>query len=558
MKRTITFFCFFFILGLCNYCIAQKNYSLHLYESNSKRLLYTDVFTDSLQLNIALKKKIESLRFKGYFNLILLKYEWNKKDLNVEVDLGKLFEGISISNGNIEDATIAYQIKKKKVFNLEELQVFYESVIQHYENNGYPFVTIGLDSFVFKNEKIEAKIVVVQNSPVKVDSIIIVGNAKLSPNFLYSYLNIKQQDYYAENKIAKIDKRLQNLGYVDFVKPSEIVFSGEKARVNIFINQKNANQFDGVIGFLPSANSSKVQLTGDFKLKLQNTLKRGEMIDLNYKGLPNQSQQLLTNINFPYLFLSKVGFYVDFQFFKRDSSFLNLNSKIAFTFSLAPEKYLSLFIENYRSSLINQKASNKINGVQSVFYGAGADIDKTDNFLSPRKGYQLKLSLGVGQRDIQNLENSTQPIKNVQYKSSVDFNYYLKLSNHFNIFLHQQSAFLSGRQLYENEVFRIGGFKTLRGFLEQSLLVNSYAVQTSELRYYIEKKSFLFTFYDQAWTQSALGSGIKNNYPFGLGAGINFETKLGMVSFSYALGKQQNNPINLQKGNIHFGIVSNF
>ena len=98
----------------------------------------------------------------------------------------------------------------------------------------------------------------------------------------------------------------------------------------------------------------------------------------------------------------------------------------------------------------------------------------------------------------------------------------------------------------------------MRGFNEQSILVSSYIVQTIEPRYYIEKNSFLFAFYDQAFIKQSFVSGLKTDIPAGFGAGINFETKLGFMSLMYALGKQQNNPLNLQTGKIHFGLISYF
>lgn len=46
--------------------------------------------------------------------------------------------------------------------------------------------------------------------------------------------------------------------------------------------------------------------------------------------------------------------------------------------------------------------------------------------------------------------------------------------------------------------------------------------------------------------------------PVGFGAGITFETRLGIFSFNYALGKQFNNPILFKEGKVHFGIVNYF
>jgi len=46
--------------------------------------------------------------------------------------------------------------------------------------------------------------------------------------------------------------------------------------------------------------------------------------------------------------------------------------------------------------------------------------------------------------------------------------------------------------------------------------------------------------------------------PFGFGAGMSFETKAGIFSIMYALGKQFDNPIDMKSAKIHFGIISTF
>ena len=54
----------------------------------------------------------------------------------------------------------------------------------------------------------------------------------------------------------------------------------------------------------------------------------------------------------------------------------------------------------------------------------------------------------------------------------------------------------------------------------------------------------------------------RNNYikdtPIGFGAGIAFETKLGIFNLNYALGQQFDNPIFFRNAKLHFGIVNYF
>ncbi len=573
-KKTALLFKFLFLilfLGL-NPATAQKKYNLNIIGIPKQyKIAYQASFTDSLQVIKQVDSVINNLKINGYFNCTIDDFLWEKQNLNLSLKTGSVYKITSIKNGNINpNAFDTQKTYQNRPWNTTELKALYNQTLKWYENNGYPFAQVWLDSFTLKNEAFTAKLFCKPNQKFSIDSVIIAGNAKLSLKYLYATLDIKPNDIYQENKIVLIDKRLQNLSIISVAKSSQIVFTGDKAKINLFINQKNANQFDGIIGFLPATNGNKVQLTGDFKLKLQNTLKRGELIDLNYRGLPNQSQQLLTKINYPYLLISKIGLDFDFQLFKQDTSFLNLNTKLGFSYAFTPEKLINIYVENYKGNLISTNKSSNLGAlpaftnIATTYYGIGTVLEKTDNSLQPKKGYKLNFSASVGQRNLNKTQNFNPnnfvetPKSSTQYKLNADLNYYFKLTTKLRFHLRNQVAFLSGNNIFENEAYRIGGFKILRGFNEQSILVSSYMVQTLEPRYYIEKNSFLFGFYDQAFIKQSFVSGLKTDIPAGFGAGINFETKLGSMSLMYALGKQQNNQLNLQSGKIHFGLVSYF
>lgn len=548
---------------------AQNKFSLAINTLPKPiKLSYTQNFSDSLQLLKQVDSVLLSIKIAGYFNANVAKYAWVNKQLTVNIYMGNAYKFTKVINANVNPIASTYlkQLENKQ-WEPKELKTLYNSVLTWYENNGYPFAQVWLDSFLFVNQAITAKLYCNPNKKFNIDTLTIVGNAKLAPQYLYACLDIKPGDTYQENKIALINKRLQNLNIVNYTKTSEVVFSGNRANINVFINHKNANQFDGVIGFLPSSTGNKLQLTGDFKLKLQNAFKRGELIDLNYRGLPNQTQQLLTKINYPYLFISKIGFDFDFQLYKKDTTFLNLNTKLGFSYFFSPEKSIAVFVENYKGNLISTIKKTlptslpQFTNISSTFYGLSTNLEKTDNILIPKKGFKLNLAASVGQRRLNNTQGfSPQDINanSTQYKLNADLSYYLKLTPKSNLLFRNQLAYLSGKNVFENEAYRIGGFKTLRGFDEQSILVSSYTVQTIEARYFIDKNSFIFTFFDQALVKQSFTTGQKSDIPAGFGAGLTFETKLGNISLMYALGKQQNIPINLRTGKIHFGLVSYF
>ena len=114
------------------------------------------------------------------------------------------------------------------------------------------------------------------------------------------------------------------------------------------------------------------------------------------------------------------------------------------------------------------------------------------------------------------------------------------------------------KNLFENELYRLGGMKTLRGFIEQSMYASSYAIVNTEIRFLFSKNSFLNAFFDAGWYEQKLEQSYLHDFPFGFGAGINYDTKAGIFSLSYALGKQMDNPIQLKTGTISFGYIAMF
>ncbi|OAQ40517.1 hypothetical protein A5893_06100 [Pedobacter psychrophilus] len=542
-------------------------------EGFPKQFKYTTQFPDSSSANKELKNQIDFLKLKGYFNIELTDYHFNNETLSAQIITGKLYKGIYLENGNIPPDLIYQlglkeQLRKEKPLELKGFQRFYSDILAYYENNGYPFASLYLDSLQAINDNFKAKIFIQPNKNIFIDTLRLVGSVKVSNNFINSYLGLKNGQNYNEEKIRNIDKRLRDLSFVSVPKTAEVVFNGERASINLFLDKQNANQFDGIIGFLPNSQTGKLQITGDFKLNLKNALKSGETIDFNYRGLPSQSQELALKLAYPYIFKSQLGVSGDFQLFKRDSSFLNLNTKLGFDYNFTTTQKLSFYIENFNGNQVatdNASISTIPNfaNIKSIFYGISGSYIKLDNKITPLKGYDLTLQAAAGSRKINPSENFKpedffESKSSQQFKLQADLKYYLKTGSRSVIYIHNYSAILTGKNLFENEAFRIGGAKTLRGFDEQSLNVNSFAIQTLEFRYLIEQNSYINIFYDQSYISQQFVNKNATDYPLGVGVGITFQTKVGIASLSYALGKQKNNPLDLQKGKIHFGIVSYF
>ena len=91
----------------------------------------------------------------------------------------------------------------------------------------------------------------------------------------------------------------------------------------------------------------------------------------------------------------------------------------------------------------------------------------------------------------------------------------------------------------------------------ESIYATSYGIANLEYRFLFEQNSFLFLFGNAAWYELDTEKSYLKDTPYGFGAGVSFQTKAGIFSISYALGKQFDNPLLLRAAKVHLLVYFN-
>ncbi len=128
------------------------------------------------------------------------------------------------------------------------------------------------------------------------------------------------------------------------------------------------------------------------------------------------------------------------------------------------------------------------------------------------------------------------------------------LAGKTTLFLGYNMGLYENAQILRNELYRMGGLKSLRGFNENFFFAQNYFLSRLELRQYFEQSSFLFLFYDQL----IFNVFEQWNQPLGLGAGLSLNTNNGLFSFAFALGSSSDIPFDINNTKIHLGYTSRF
>ena len=240
-----------------------------------------------------------------------------------------------------------------KPIDFSQVRSLQEKVLNYYENNGYPFARVYLDSLQLDNEKVSALIKIDKGPLYKIDSIRVYGNAKISNSYLQRYLDISNGSIYNKEKLLRISKKMRELAWVEEEKPSDLTRLGTGSVLNMYLRQKKSSQINLLIGFLPNNQqlaSKKLLITGEGNLNLKNALGSGETIGLSFQALQVESKRLNLLYQHPYIFNSPLGLDFSFDMFLKDSTFLNVNFQLGAQYILNTNQAGKLFIQRFQTA----------------------------------------------------------------------------------------------------------------------------------------------------------------------------------------------------------------
>ena len=443
------------------------------------------------------------------------------------------------------------------------------SMMEQMENKGYPFAQISLNNLDFQKDTI-GSVSIVPNQFITFDSIIVRGNLKLNQHFLRPYLNWKRHRRYSERAVSQIPQRLQQLPYVQMQREPGVEFVNDRAFLYLFLDKQRVNQFDGYIGFVPvSTSTGGILITGEVNLNLQNIFTIGERISLKWQAPERYSQYLSIQADFPYLFATPLGVSGSFLLDKKDTTYLNMNYLIALQYAFSGQNRLETYFNYATSSVLLSQPQVSFDDSTSfdyhkAMYGVRLAGISLDDVLSPRRGLRGNLDLAVGSRTILKRGNDEETIydgidlKSVHYRIMGELTGYVPIGKRWGWVAGLQAATTFGGSALQNDLFRIGGTKTLQGFDEFSIYASSYAIGSTEFRFWFAKQSFINVFFNAAWYERRMSVDRFSDFPFGFGLGATFHTKAGNLYISYALGQQKGNPVSFKTGKIHFGLDVKF
>ncbi len=503
-----------------------------------------------------LKKKREV----GYLEAVIMPVD-TLKDTTIYYYKGKQLAWSKITSGNIPAGIfneIGVQLNDfiREPVNYQDIEQGLQKIAWYYANQGYPFATVWLDSLRLKDNFISASIYLEKNPYYIYDSLVVKSERKLiSHKFLKKYLGITPGLPYQEKTTREVSKKIADLQFIDEIRSHDIEFTKNKVNLYTYLEKRPANQIDGIIGFQPNDKTSgKLVLTGKLDLLLQNSFHQGEEIALNWERLETYSQRLYSLFAYPYLFGTSFGIDASFELYRQDSSYLTLDARLGTRYQLRNNHFLKLAYRRKSSSLVLYPGANgqSYQDIQASLVEMAYLMERFDNRISPFQGFRLQWSFSAGSKEVGDRESY------LHTEGVLSASAHVPIAGPFGIKIKNQTAWMWSEKLYKNELFRLGGLKTLRGHDENSMYASGFSILNVEPHLVIPGESTAFLFYDVGYQERPSLGHYLVDWPMGLGAGINLKTNSGIFSFVYALGRRLGNPIEFKVAKIHVGYVNRF
>jgi outer membrane protein assembly factor BamA len=581
--------------------IAQNNYQLKINcvdkdaEFISNTLQLQQNFISHTACRDYSEKLLPLLQSKGYITASVDSLHFDSVKAVMQLFVGELYKWEKLDVKKVDTALLDAVGWNEKTYSgtitdFSLIQQTQEKLLTHFENKGYPFAKVYFDSIEIDNGKISALLKAEKGALYKIDSMRIFGSEKISNIFLQRYLDLPNGSIYNKQKLKTISSKIQQLDYVEEEQTFDVTYLAAGAVVNLYLKNKKRNRFNVLIGVLPNNSqlaANKTLITGEADINLKNMLGNGETIGLTWQTIQPKSPRLNIVYRQPYLFKSPVGLDFIFDMLKKDSSFLNINAQIGAQYNLSQTQSGKIFLQLFQTVLseggVNKSLllqTRRLPDVADVSYkniGLQYEFNKTNYRINPRKGIEFRATASAGTKKLKKNNSITDfkdpgdpafdfgtlydtvKLKTYQFRVQALIAKYLPVGRQSTIKTALNTGLFQSENIFRNELFQVGGYKTLRGFDEESQYLTQFAIATIEYRLFVSQNSYFNVFADGGWGKNKTNS-INLNYSYiGTGLGLAIDAKAGIFNLAAAVGKRNDDPgFNISKLKIHIGFVSYF
>lgn len=497
----------------------------------------------------SIKMKVQKL---GYFTSNLIHVSKDDFEITAEFSLGPKTEQIIV--------LIPEEIQKKykclffaskdsvslKAFEVEN---YINTIIQEIDKAGKSFTEVQLINPKMDQTTLSLELSIKDSEKRTIDKVVVKGYDNFPSSFVKKYLRVGSQKVFSKKELEELSRLTRSLDFVEELKPPEVLFKQDSTIVYLFLKKTKNSSVDGILNLASKDDGSGLLINGNLDLKLKNVLNTGEQFQLFWNRVKEENSEFRLNTYIPYIFSSSLSPELSFNIYRQDSTFLTTSFKARIEYQINRRSTVFTSYTSENSDYLLDETNTDFDTFSKNFWNIGfryflsSDDSKYSTFFSS------EITLGYGNRkNSNNTENQGRILAESEFNISISTRSYLNLRNN--------TGFLESETFLTNELFRIGGANSIRGFNEQSIFTNQFSHLNIEYRYLTSINSYLHTITDFG----VFNNPIHNNTEtlLGLGFGYLFSIENNQVNLGYALGIKPRENFDFDQSKLIIRFTSSF
>ncbi len=430
-------------------------------------------------------------------------------------------------------------LKTDEKIGLSALPGVMDRILEEYHNRGYLFASVQLDSLTL-GENLTAHLSISEGKPLKPEQYYFQGNKYTRGQTLIKLAGFSTGQIVTPQAIRAAEENILAKSYIEAcliepVDPSSLLIKVQEGRMT---------SLEGVLGFTRAG--GKTELTGLLNLSFLNLWGSDRSLALNWRKLP-----LSSLLSFAYHESGPDNFPLagDLRLARSEETERWIKSVAAadlYSYHSVHRYGLELAAESVNYYVPAAKDSLLVETTSARSVGAFWRLDSRDRQFTPAAGMQTNLTWRLRQSGERGWNNALE----------VDHTQYIGLSGRWSCAAGLHLRSLADTSSVAYEIYRMGGYNSLRGYREDEFSSWRLGWVNLELRYLISSQARVYLFYDHGLLADSAEE-LRSNL-LAPGIGIRLRTRLGILSVEYALGYRENGFPSFAEGMVHAGLDASF
>ena len=530
-KKFIPYIYILFLSCFSHLTFGQKNELILVAKDTIQNRIVSEIYHTKkhLQKKDALDeidRILQQVKKRGFFTARIDSISKTNKELIAYLDLGKKINEIIIvtkkdnTNGIIDSGIDSIKIKTREFSDLTN------QLLEQIDRKGNSFSEITYVNPLLKNDTLLLEMKISNSSSRKIDKVITRGYEDFPKKFITKYFLIDKNTVFSKQKLNQVSALSNKLDFIKEKKAPEVLFKKDSTHLYLFLDKIGTSSFDGLVNFSSKENGKGLLLNGNLDLKLNNTFNTGEKFEIIWNKVSDEKTDFKINSYVPYVLNSKFSTTLEFYLYREDSTFINTNFELKTDYSINQKSHASILYSSEKSNYLLNISNNDLASYSNYFIGLGYELKKssTSNLYKYKNGLNLNLTIGKRKTD-------RESINQLKFHFSAFANVQINNRGYLNI--KNESGLLTSKNYLLNELFRIGGANSIRGYNEQSIFTNGYSYSNIEFRYSLDTSSYLYSITDLGVYKENTTNKIKKL--IGIGAGYQFRINNNLVNLGYVI-----------------------